>query len=60
MANFGRKSKKRRAKAGIYKSGEETSRSAQKTKTPRAESGRKFLQKKCTTTPVYCQGKPVL
>ena len=58
MANFEGSPKNAGLKPGTYKSGQQASRSAQKTKTPRPESGRKFLQKKCTTTAVHCQGKP--
>ena len=57
MVNFGGSAKNAGLKPGTYKTGEQASRSAQKTKTPRPESGRKIVQEKCTTTAVHCQGK---
>jgi len=57
MANFGRKSKKRRDEPGTYRKRRASEPNRPKTKTPRPESGRKFLRKKCTTTAANCQGK---
>src|SRR5579859_1565737 len=44
-------------KPGATQANRKRPKTVLKTKTPRPESGRKFLHKKCTTTAVHCQGK---